>query len=183
MSEAAAIKPKATRRRPDFVRDAIKEIEAVRVLREHIADLAAGDEDVIRDTLEGETDLDGLVAALVASIGEDEAHSEGLKTYEGALALRRKKFDDRAAYKRTLIATALEIAARPTIETDAGTVSLKPVPPKALVTEEADVPAEFWKPTPPKLDRSALLAALKEGRAVPGASLSNGGTTVSIRVR
>lgn len=44
----------AARRRPDLTRDAVKELEAARLLREHITVLADGDEDFIRDTLEGE---------------------------------------------------------------------------------------------------------------------------------
>lgn len=170
-----------TARRPEIVRDAVKEIEAAALLRAQIADLAGGDEDFVRDTLEGETDLDGLVNALIASIGEDEAHAEGLKAYGETIAKRRSQFDERAAFKRTLLVKALEVAGRPTIQCDAGTVSLKPVPPKAVQVEPADIPAEFWEPQPPKVNAKALLAALKEGRAVPGASLSNGSTTISIR--
>ena len=36
------------------------------------------------------------------------------------------------------------------------------------MTQEADIPAEFFNPQPPKLDQSALSAALREGREVPG---------------
>lgn len=170
-----------TARRVEVIRDAVKEIEAAALLRAQIADLAGGDEEFVRDTLEGETDLDGLVSALVASIGEDEAHADGLKAYADKLAERRGQFEERASFKRTLIVKAMEVAGRPTIQCDAGTVSLKPVPPRAVPTEPADIPAEFWEPQPPKVNARALLAALKEGRAVPGASLSNGSVTVSIR--
>jgi hypothetical protein len=168
-------------RRTDIVRDAAKELEAAAILREQIADLAAGDEDFIRDTLEGETDLDALVSKLVASIGEDEALAEGLKAHREVLDTRGKRFEDRAASKRVLLVKALEIAGRPTIETPAGTVSLRPVSAKAVQTEPADIPAEFWKPQPPKVDARALLEALKAGRSVPGAVLSNGSTTISIK--
>lgn len=183
MTEPTSERAKTTRRRPDFVRDVEKELEAARNLRDQITILAGGDEDFIRDSLEGETDFEGLVSAIVASIGEDEAHSEGLKSYGETLDARRKAFDDRAAFKRRLLVTALEISGRPTIACDAGTVSLRPTPLSASIGEEADIPSEFWKAQPPKLDRKAVLAALKEGRDVPGAALSNGGMTISIKVR
>ena len=174
-----------SRRKPDLVRDAAKEIEAVRVLREQISALAERDEDFVRDTLEGETDLDGLVRQLVASIGEDEAHAAGLKGYRKDFADRQERIEGRAEAKRTLLVSALGIAGRPSVETDIGTVSLRPVAPKVIEIEAADIPAEFWKPQPPKLDSRALLAALKEaaadGRSISGATLSNGSQTISIR--
>ena len=157
-----------------------RELEAAKVLRDQIAELAVGDEDFIRDTLEGEADFEGMVRVLLAGIGEDEAMAEGIDAYAKELAGRKERLTNRAKLKRTLICTALEIAGRKTIETDVGTVTLSAVKPKAIVTEEADIPAEFFKPQPPKLDQSALSAALREGREVKGASLSNGGSTVRI---
>lgn len=171
----------AARRRPDLTRDAVKELEAARLLREHITVLADGDEDFIRDTLEGEADLDELVASLVHAIGEDETHIESLKAYQEAVGRRAALYGERAEFKRRLLVQALEISGRPKIETAGGTVSLRSVQPKLIENEPADVPAEFWAPQPPKLDRKALLAALKEGRDVPGVSLSNGGVTIAIR--
>jgi hypothetical protein len=158
-----------------------REIEAARVLREQIADLAQGDVDFIRDTLEGETDLDGLVRRLIAGIGEDEAMAAGIDAYAKELDTRKDRLTKRAKLKRTLICSAMEIAGRPTMETDVGTVTLKAVAATATITEEADIPAEFFKPQPPKLDKAALTAALREGREVPGAALSNGGSTIQIR--
>jgi hypothetical protein len=158
-----------------------RDLEAAKVLREQIAELAAGDEEFIRDTLEGETDLDGIVRSLLAGIGLDEAMAEGIDAFAKELATRKERLASRAKLKRTLICTALEIAGRKTVETDLGTVTLSAVKPKAIVNEEADIPAEFFKPQPPKLDQAALSAALREGREVPGAVLSNGGFTVRIR--
>jgi hypothetical protein len=164
-----------------IVKDVHREIEALRVLRDQIAALAEGDEDFIRDTLEGEADLEGLVRRLLASIGEDEAHEAGLKAYMDDLAIRRSRFADRAKTKRALIATALEIADRAKVETDVGTVSLTKVKPTAIVTEEADIPADYFKPQPPKLDKKALTDALREGTVIAGATLSNGSVSITIR--
>jgi hypothetical protein len=46
------------------------------------------------------------------------------------------------------------------------------------------VPAGFWRRGDPKLDKKALLDALKalpKGEHIPGAELSNGGATIQIR--
>lgn len=157
-----------------------RELDAAKVLREQISDLAQGDEEFIRDTLEGEMDFEGIVRKLVAEIGEDEALAAGVNKYAEELAARKQRLTNRAKLKRSLVCTALEISGRKKMELDVGTVALSAVNPKAIVTEEADVPAEFFKPQPPKLDQTALTAALREGREVKGATLSNGGSTIRI---
>ncbi len=167
----------------DLVHEASRTLEAARVLRSQIAELAGDDEDFIRDTLEGETDFEGIVRALLASIGEDEAHEAGLKSYLDELKARRDRLAQRAETKRALIASALAIAGRRSLECDLATVTLKTVAPKALVTEESEIPSAFWKPQAPRLDLAALSSALRAGEAVPGATLSNGGQTVQIRRR
>jgi len=63
------------------------------------------------------------------------------------------------------------------------TASLRQVAPGLVVLDERAIPEPFWKPQPPKLDRSALIAALKSGEMVPGASLGNGGITIAVRTR
>jgi Siphovirus Gp157 len=155
-------------------------IEAARVMREQIAALAEGDEDFIRDTLEGETDLETLIRAMLAGVGEDEAMADGLKAYAEQLSARRDRLAQRAKLRRTLICSAMEIAGRRSIETDVGTVTLSDVKPKAVVTDEAAIPSKFFKVPPPVLDMPALNTALRDKEDVPGAHLSNGGTTIRI---
>lgn len=185
-----------------------RQMEAAKILREQIADIAAGDADFIRDAIEGETDLHEQIAALVASIAEDEAIADGIKRLKDDLDGRKKRIEARAEVKRALVASAMEIGELKKLETPAGTVSLRPVPPKLIPTEEADIPSRFWKAADPVLDRKALGDALKaraialrdaehiedpEARAaalvaaeaehpvIPGATLSNGSTTIAIR--
>jgi hypothetical protein len=167
----------------DVIHETSRALEAMKVLRSQISDMADGDEDFIRDTLEGETDLEGLVGKLLASIGEDEAHEAGLKAYLDDMKARKDRFGKRADTKRTLIANALEIAGQKKVETPFATVTLAAVKPKAIVTEEADIPTDYWKPQAPKLDLTALSAALRDGAEIPGATLSNGSITVTIRKR
>lgn len=167
----------------DVIHDTNRALEAAKVLRSQISDLAGGDEDFIRDTLEGEVDFEGMVESLLASIGEDEAHEAGLKSYIDEMKARKDRFAKRAETKRALIANALEIAGRKKIETTVATVTLTAVKQKAVVKEESDIPADFWQPQPPKLNLMALTAALRDGAEIPGATLSNGGVTIQIRKR
>lgn len=163
----------------DVRAEAIKEIDAIKALRAGISALT-DDEDTIRDTLEGEVDLTGLITRLLHSIKTDEALQEGLTDYIGRLKARSDRYGARIDAKRALIQQAMEISSRRSVETPVATVSLKKTAPKVVITNEADVPGQFWKRPDPVIDKRALLAALKGGD-VPGASLSNGGETIDIR--
>jgi hypothetical protein len=63
------------------------------------------------------------------------------------------------------------------------TASLRAVPPSVVIVDEQEIPQEYWKPQPPRLDRQGLSAALKGGSAVPGAALSNSQVTISVRTK
>jgi hypothetical protein len=63
------------------------------------------------------------------------------------------------------------------------TASLRAVPPGLVVGDESLIPADYWKPQPAKLDKRGLLTALNAGTSVPGVSLGNGGTTLSVRTK
>ncbi len=185
-----------------------KQMEAAKVLRDQLAALSVDDPEFLRDTIEGETSLHEMIALEVAAIAEDETLAKAIADRKSDLDARQKRIEKRADLRRALIASAMEIGEVRKLETADGTVSLRPVPPKVIVSEEADIPAKFWKTGDPKLDRKALAAALKaraaaiaeaqaiddaEDRAaaiaraiadnpeIPGADLSNGSVTISIR--
>jgi hypothetical protein len=63
------------------------------------------------------------------------------------------------------------------------TALLRRTPPGLCIIDEGDIPPEFWKPQPPKLDRNAVTGALIAGVLVPGAMLDNAGTTLVIRTK
>lgn len=187
-----------------------KEMEAVRVLREQITVLAGEDVDFIRDTIEGETSLHEAISMLTASEAEDRALIAGIKELVDKLEGRSERIERRADHKRAMIASAMDLGELPKLETPAGTVSVRSVPPKLVLIEEADIPARYWKAAAPALDKKAVLDALKARQAavadalalddpgertaaleaakaahpeIPGATLSNGSRTISIRVK
>jgi hypothetical protein len=101
---------------------------------------------------------------------------------EDDLAARRDRIEKRIALRKVAILVAMQSGEIQKIETPAGTISRKAVPPSALILDEAAIPAEFWKPQDPKLDKKAVLDALKAKQDVPGAQLSNGGETIQTRI-
>jgi hypothetical protein len=161
-------------------RDLAREMEAAKIIRAQLETLAADDEDLARDMIEGETSLVETIAALVAHEGEDKALIAGLSKYEDELDLRKKRIAARIETRRALLGSALEIAGLQKLETPSGTVSLAKVAPRAIVLDEAEIPTRFWKAAAPTLDKKALNDALKAGEEVPGATLSNGSQTIKI---
>jgi hypothetical protein len=157
-------------------------IQAADVLKEQLRKIAGDDVDVIRDTLEGEIDLRGLICIAAEHNVSDAGLVDGLSELIKRLSARRARIEKRIAMRRVAILAAMASGEIKTVETPAGTITRKPVPPSVLILDEAAIPAEFWKPVDPNLDKKAVGDALKAGREVPGAMMSNGGETIAIRV-
>lgn len=157
--------------------------EAARCLLANIRDVIGDDEEMIATAVEGETSLIEAISAAVDRIEELKAHREAIETRVKDLGDRRDRFEDQESRIKAAIHVAMAQAELPKLELPQATISLRAVPPKAEITDEALVPSKFWKPQDPKLDKKAVLDALKAKEAVPGAVLSNGGQTISIRVK
>lgn len=182
--------------------DPAKEALAVRGLLESLAAVDA-DDDLLLDTIEGETSFLEAVDAILERMTVTEALIDGVKSMTERLDGRRSRYEQRLKSDRALIEQAMSIAELPKLERPAATLSLSARAPGLTITEESDIPATYWKPSAPTLDKKALLAALKdrakaiadlpedlEGRAaiiatlapdIPGATLSNGAPSLTIR--
>ena len=154
--------------------------EAARVLVANIRDVYGDDAEMIENTVEGETDLKEVISDAVNRISELNGHCEALDAMMKAMKERRDRFEDQAARIKAAIHVAMGQADIRKLELPQATLSVRAVAPSVEVKNEAEIPPRFWKPQDPKLDRKALLAALKAKEDVPGASLSNGGETLSI---
>lgn len=154
---------------------------AARALLMAYADVLAGDEQATADTIEGETDLHAAIEIAANRITENDTMIAAIKDRADALSVRRKRLETQSDTLRTAIGVAMEVATIKRLQLSEATITLKATPASALVTDEAAIPARFWKPQEPKLDKRAVLDALKAKEVVPGAALSNGGSTVQIR--
>lgn len=157
------------------------ETEAARNLLATYSDIL-GDDDVAKcDAVEGETNLSDALMRAVARLSELDALRSGISAKISRLKERDARFEAQRDNLRTAICVAMEVAGMSRLETDVATVSRKKVPPGIVIVNEAEIPSEFWKPADPKLDRKALLDALKDRKQVPGAQLSNGAETIQVR--
>ena len=152
-------------------------------LREHLlaAYREAIDEETLRDTLEGISDLPEALAAVVRSYLEDLMVAAALGMRIGDMQTRLSRIEARVEKKRMTITSVMEKADLKKLEQPDFTASLRAIPPGLVVGDESLIPADYWRPQPAKLDKRGLLAALNGGASVPGVGLGNGGTTLSVR--
>ena len=171
-------------KRADFI-DPAKAAQAVQAIRSSLAALGEeGDDQLLLDSIEGETDFFEVLDKLLERRAESIAHAEGLGLVIDRLKARQERFEKAADVDRTLIEQALLTAELEVkITRPIGTLFLSRRAPKVEITEEADIPAEFWTAGAPKLDRKALTAALQDGRPIPGAALSNAAPSLTVRVK
>ncbi len=162
----------------------VRELTHHQYLRERlVADFPDADEETLRDTLEGLTNLTDMLAEVLRSALEDQAFVTALRGRVGDMQARLTRIEERARKKRDLVCSVMERAdMRKLMEPDL-TVSLRPSRAPLVVTDEEVIPRDYWKPQAPKLDRQGLLAALSAGRDVPGALLGNAPMTISVRTK
>lgn len=166
---------------PSLVRSLVEH----RYLREYLLTeyREALDEETLRDTLEGISSLPEALAAVVRSYLDDLTFAAALGTRIGEMQQRLVRIEARAEKKRATITSVMEQGDIKRLEQPDFTASLRAVPPGLVIADETLIPAEFWKSQPAKLDKRGVLAALHTRQNVPGATLGNGGTTLTVRTK
>ena len=160
------------------------ELHRYNLLRERlVATFPDLDEETARDTLEGMSTLNELIAAIVRSALLDESLQAGLKSRMADLRARLMRFEDRSAKKRRLVLEAMSDAGLSKLEQPDFTVSVRAGPHALMVVTEEDIPSPYWTPQPPKLDRQAVLHDLKIGEEIPGVQLGNRDSVLTVRTK
>jgi hypothetical protein len=141
------------------------------------------DDATLQDTLEGITDLHEMIGAVIRSALLDEALQAGLRTRLEEMRQRLARLEERGSKKRQLALEAMCEAGLKKLEQPDFTASARAGLPSLTVVAEDQIPADYWLPQPPKLDRQSLLAALKRGGEVAGAQLSNPKPILAVRTK
>ena len=141
------------------------------------------DNETIRDTLEGITDLHEMIAAVIRSALVDEALHAGLRTRVNDMRERLSRLELRASKKRELALEAMTEVGLGKLEQPDFTASARAGSPALVVVEEERIPEAYWLPQPPKLDRQAILGELKQGAGIPGVQMSNPKPVLSVRTK
>jgi hypothetical protein len=147
------------------------------------ADCAGIDDETLKDTLEGVSDLPAMIEELIRSSLADGALMTGLKARLEEMDVRLQRLKERHEKKRERAAWAMAAAQMRRLEVEDFSVSLAQGSQKLAILDETKLPAIFFVPQPSKLDRSSLFNTLKRGEAVEGASLILGSPHVAVRTR
>jgi hypothetical protein len=148
-----------------------------------LANFPSADEDTLRDTLEGITDLHEMIAAVIRSALVDEAMGSGLRARLDDMKERQSRLEVRAGKKRELALQAMSEADLTKLEQPDFTASTRAGVPALVVLSERTIPEAYWLAQPPKLDRQGLLGELKRGAAIPGVELSNPKPVLMVRTK
>lgn len=157
------------------------------VVRQQIQNLKVLHIDLFEDeeawllALESETDMDALLTSIVRRIEDSKALVLGTKDRAEELAARRKRFEDRIESLRNLAFKIMDAADIAKIELPEVTLSVRNVAPSVVITDEDNLPdiaCKFER----KPDKAKIKELLATG-LVAGAVMTNGGKTLSIRIK
>jgi hypothetical protein len=141
------------------------------------------DDETVRDTLEGITTLNELIAEIIRSALIDESLQAGLRSRLDDMKERLWRLEQRGVKKRQLALEAMSEVGFTKLEQADFTVSIRASPPSLIVVAESEIPNDYWVPQPARLNRQALLNELKRGAEVPGAQLNNPKPILTVRTK
>jgi hypothetical protein len=139
------------------------------------------DDETLRDTMEGLSDLPQMIETLIRSALDDEALIVGLKTRLDAMNERTARIKERHEKKRALSAWAMGSAGISKMELPDFGVSLCAGVQRLAISDPSKIPDKYFVPQPPKADRMAISNALKAGELIEGAAFEFGNPFVAVR--
>lgn len=142
----------------------------------------ADDQQALLDTLEGESSLPDMLAAVERSRQDDEEQITGIKVRLEALNARLARYLHHSDGLRKVLRIAMEQAGLDKIVEPDFTISLRQVPRKLVITDEKLLPKKYTEQTT-KILKSLITSDLRSNVVIPGAQLDNGGQTVNIRTK
>lgn len=115
----------------------------VKAVSDMLADAYGDDEQLLHDTLEGETDLYELTAKLLNGIERDEGDMKVLAEQISDRTMRSNRAKARVKARREAIAALMEAARVNTLKLPEATVSWRLTAPKLAINDPQAVPDEF----------------------------------------
>ncbi len=141
------------------------------------------DDDTLAELMASETDVRTLLVATIRAAMESDAMADAAKQRMENLAERRKRYETRRDELRGVAFAVMDVLEERKIEECDFTASIGKPRAGLIVTDEAEIPDDYWK-TERKLDRAKLSEdVLKNGLVITGAMVANGIPTLTIRSR
>lgn len=156
--------------------DVMREINALMADYPQLAD----DEELFRDMLEGNTRFNEIMDRLLSDMRDNETLAEAAAQRIGKIRERQTRLTHRVQFYRGLMHRLLTLTGLRSVALAEAKVSVCNSPEKVIITDENAIPDALCK-IRKEPNKTAIKNAIKNGQYVPGASLSNGGTTISVR--
>lgn len=141
------------------------------------------DDQVLADTLEGESAFVEILAAALRECKAKEAMAEGLKGLIADMQTRKARLEHTAERIRQIVADAMLEAGERKLALDDMTVSVRQGKPKIVpdierLPDRYKVPVLTFKP-----NKDAIQEAVDRGDVPEGVTITNGSASLTIRVR
>ncbi|WP_295879178.1 siphovirus Gp157 family protein [uncultured Bartonella sp.] len=140
------------------------------------------DEQLLLDTLEGETNLFEIVSALVRLKGETDVQCTGLTKWVDELSERKARFVRKSDAFKKLIQTLMDAAGVDKMTLDEATVFKTKGRMKVVVKDVQSLPQGFYR-IERKAETAEIKKMLENGEEVPGAYLEAGAPSLTIRIK
>jgi len=156
--------------------DVMREINALLADYPQLAE----DEELFRDMLEGNTRFNEIMDRLLGEMRDNEMLAEAAAQRIGKIRERQTRMTHRVQFYRGLMHRLLSLTGLKSVALGEAKISVVNSPEKVIITDENAIPEQYQiiKKEP---NKTAIKNAIKNGQYVPGASLSNGGTTIQVR--
>lgn len=140
----------------------------------------AEDEQALWDTLDGINGAQDFIASLIRGSREDDAMASGIKEYEAELRARRDRLERRAKARKDAAFEMMQALGLRRLERPDFLLTVSARKPSVIITDETAIP-HFLMSTKVYPNKERIAAELRQGHEVPGATLSNGGESLTVR--
>jgi len=160
---------------PTFVRTQIEQLRL-----SHPGIWEDGDEQLLLDSLEGETDFHRFLTAVVRRICEAEACADGIGDLIREVKERQQRFEQRGDAMRSLAFKVMQTAAVRKVELPQATLSIRAGQPRVIITDEAALPENCIR-IKREPDKVLIKELISQGVPISGAELSNAEPVLAVR--
>ena len=133
------------------------------------------------DTMESlEAELEDKADGYAKVIAQLQADGAAIKAQEERLYARRKTIENRIDHMKERLQQMMTITGKTKFKTPLFSFGIQKNPASVVIDNEAEIPAGYWIPQQPKLDKTSIKDWLKEGNECEWAHLAQ---SESLRIR
>lgn len=139
------------------------------------------DTEVMKDTLDSINDaIENKAENIAKLIRNLESDVSAYKEEEDRLKTKRQATENKVKWLKTYLEDNMKLTGKTKFKSGMFNFSIQKNPASVNITDERIIPEEFLIQQPPKVDKTSLKEALKNGIEIPGAELKQ---TEGLRIR